>query len=234
VKVEIWSDVVCPWCYIGKRNFEAALEAFEHRDEVEVVWKAYELDPTGPAVREGAYIDRLTSKYQVPASEAQAMIDRMTTTAAGVGLDFRFDIARPGNTFDAHRVIHLAAAHGIQDQVKERLLRATFSEGEPIGDHDTLVRLAADAGLEEADVRAVLEGDAYAEDVRIDEAEAAGFVNSGVPFFVIDRTYGVSGAQPPATLANVLRQAWDETHKPALIVTGDGDAPGCEGDACAI
>lgn len=234
MKVEIWSDVVCPWCYVGKRNFEAALAEFPHRDQVEVVWKAYELDPTGPAVRDGAYVDRLSSKYNVPTQQAQAMVDGMTARAAEVGLDFRFDIARPGNTFDAHRVLHLALERGVQDQVKERLLRATFTEGEPIGDRDTLVRLAGEAGLDEAEVREVLDGDAFADAVRMDEAEAAGFNISGVPFFVIDRTYGVSGAQPPATLAGVLQRAWDETHTPALVVTGDSDAPGCEGDACSI
>ena len=234
MKVEIWSDVVCPWCYIGKRHFEAALATFEHRDQVEVVWKAYELDPTGPAVRDGAYIDRLSSKYGIPAAEAQAMVDRMKESAAAAGLDFRMDIAKPGNTFDAHRVIHLGATHGIQDAVKERLLLAYFTEGEPIGDGATLVRLAVEAGLDEGDVRTVLDGDAYAEEVRVDEAEAAGFGISGVPFFVIDRTYGVSGAQPPATLAGVLQRAWDETHAPALIVAGDQDAPGCDGEACTV
>src|SRR4051794_26022009 len=217
MKVEIWSDVVCPWCYIGKRNFEAALEGFDHRDEVEVVWKAYELDPTGPKVREGAYADRLSRKYGVAPAEAQAMIDRMTGAAKDAGLDFRFDIARPGNTFDAHRLIHLAHERGVQDAVKERLLAATFTEGEAVGDNETLVRLVAEAGLDADEARAVLDSDAYAEGVRQDEAEAAGFGISGVPFFVIDRTYGVSGAQPADALRRVLQQAWDETHTPALV-----------------
>ena len=148
VKVEIWSDVVCPWCYIGKRNLEAALEGFRHRDELDVVWRSFELDPSAPRLRQGAYADRLARKYGVGAAEARTMVDRMTATAAQAGLVFRFDIARPGNTFDAHRLIHLGGERGIQDAVKERLLAATFTEGEPIGERDTLLRLGAEAGLE--------------------------------------------------------------------------------------
>ena len=233
MKVEIWSDVVCPWCYIGKRNFEAALAEFPHRDDVEVVWRSFELDPSAPAVREGDYAGRLASKYGVPVAEARAMIDRMTGAAASVGLAFRFDLARPGNTFDAHRLIHLGADRGVQDAVKERLLAATFAEGEPIGDRETLVRLAAEAGLDADEARSVLESDAYAKEVRADEAEAAAFGIGGVPFFVVERTYGVSGAQPPEVLRNVLDRAWADIHAPSLVVSGD-DAPGCEGDACAF
>jgi predicted DsbA family dithiol-disulfide isomerase len=234
VKVEIWSDVVCPWCYIGKRNFEAALAAFDHRDEVEVVWRSYELDPAAPAEREGDYAGRIAAKYGMTRDEAQGRIDRITTTAAGAGLAFDFDIARPGNTFDAHRLIHLGAARGVQDAVKERLLAATFLEGEPIGDHETLVRLGSEAGLDADEARAVLAGDAYADAVRADEREAAAYGISGVPFFVIDQTYGVSGAQPPEVFDQILGRAWAESHRPALVVTGPGDAEACEGDACDI
>ena len=157
MKVEIWSDVVCPWCYVGKRNFEAALAAFEHRDEIEVVWRSYELDPNAPAEREGTYADRIARKYGLDPGAARARLASMTSTAAGVGLDFKFDIARFGNTFDAHRVIHHAATRGLQAVVKERLLRAIFTEGEPIGSRDALVRLAVEAGLDEAEVVEVLE-----------------------------------------------------------------------------
>ena len=234
MNVEIWSDVVCPWCYIGKRNFEAALAAFEHGEEVQVVWRSYELDPTAPAEREGDYAGRIASKYGMSRDEAQVRIDRITTTAAQAGLAFDFDIARPGNTFDAHRLIHLGAARGVQDAVKERLLAATFLEGEPIGDREALVRLGVEAGLDADEARAVLEGDTYADAVRADEREAAAYGISGVPFFVIDQTYGISGAQPPEVFAEVLGRAWDETHRPALVVTGPGDAEACEGDACVI
>jgi predicted DsbA family dithiol-disulfide isomerase len=234
VKVEIWSDVVCPWCYIGKRHFEAALAAFDHRDEVEVVWRSYELDPTAPPEREGDYAGRIAAKYGMTREEAQVRIDRITSTAAQAGLVFDFDIARPGNTFDAHRLIHLGAERGLQDVVKERLLAATFVEGEPIGDRETLVRLAAAAGLDPEEARTVLEGDAHAEAVRADEREAVAYAISGVPFFVIDQTYGISGAQPPEVFIEILERAWAETHKPALVVTGSGDASACEGDACEL
>ncbi len=149
MKVEIWSDVVCPWCYVGKRRFEQALEGFAGRDEVEVVWRAFELDPSAPRERTGDYAVRLAEKYGTDLDAARAMIATMTDAAAQDGLDFRFDVARVGNTFDAHRLLHWAHLDGRQDALKERLLRATFTEGEPIGDHDVLVRLAGEVGLDE-------------------------------------------------------------------------------------
>jgi predicted DsbA family dithiol-disulfide isomerase len=236
VRVEIWSDVVCPWCYIGKRNFESALSEFEHRDSVDVVWRSFELDPSAPPVREGDYASRLAAKYGVVPAEARARLARMTSAAADVGLAFHFDLAKPGNTFDAHRLIHLGAAHGLQDAVKERFLKATFTDGEPIGDRDVLLRLAIDSGLDQADASAVLDGDTYASDVRDDEREATELGITAVPFFVIDRTYGIPGAQPPRALGKALRHAWDENHAPKLAITADSEdaAPGCEGDACAV
>jgi len=186
MKVEIWSDVVCPWCYVGKRRFESALGRFEHRDQVEVVWRAFELDPSAPPEREGAYAERLATKYRVDATEARAMIDRMVSTGAADGLELRFDRARPGNTFDAHRLLHLALDRGVQGALKERLLAATFTEGAPIGDADTLAGVAGLAGLDPDEARAVLDGDAYAAEVRADERRAATLGISAVPFFVVD------------------------------------------------
>jgi predicted DsbA family dithiol-disulfide isomerase len=235
MRVEIWSDVVCPWCYIGKRNFETALAGFEHRDQVEVAWRSFELDPSAPAVREGDYAVRLAEKYGVPLSEARGMLTSMTSAAARVGLEFDFDRARPGNTFDAHRLIHLAGDRGAQDAVKERLLRATFAEGEPIGDRETLIRLAVEAGLDREDAATVLDSDAYAAEVRADELQALEFGITAVPFFVIDRTFGVPGAQPPDVLARALQRAWDQSPTSLLPIAGAADdAPGCEGDACAV
>jgi len=233
MRVEIWSDVVCPWCYIGKRRFAQALAGFPHRDQVEVVWRAFELDGQAPAERSGGYAENLAAKYGVPLPEAQRMIDTMTATAALEGLDVRFDRARPGSTFDAHRLLHLAAERGVQDDVKERLLRATFTEGEPIGDHETLVRLVAEAGLDADEARAVLASDRYAAEVRGDERQAQAYGISGVPFFVVDGRYGVSGAQPAAALAQVLAQAWAE-RAPLQMVAADAGGPGCDGDACAV
>jgi predicted DsbA family dithiol-disulfide isomerase len=208
VNIEVWSDVVCPWCYVGKRRFEAALARFDHRDDVQVTWRSFELDPAAPARRERDYPHHLAAKYGLSVAEAQAMIDRMTDTAAAEGLTFRFDIAQPGNTFDAHRLIQLARDRGMAEVLVERLLSATFTKGEAIGDRDVLAQLASDAGLDAGEVADVLASDAYASAVRADEQEAAALGIHAVPFFVIDRTYGVSGAQPPDVLLGVLERAW--------------------------
>ncbi len=237
MQVDIWSDIVCPWCYIGKRRFEAALTRFAHRDEVEVRWRSFELDPSAPDVRTGQYAERLAGKYGCSATEAQKMIDTMTQAAAGDGVTMRFDLARPGNTFAAHRLLHLAAESGLQDELKERLLAGYLTEGEPIGQTDALKRLATDAGLASGDVEAVLDSDAYADDVRDDERQATALGISGVPFFVVDGKYGVSGAQSPGVLLEVLEQAWAQRRPPVLVGvpgTGSANSVGCEGDNCVV
>ncbi len=235
LKVEVWSDVVCPWCYIGKRRFEAALARFAHRDEVELVWRSFELDTSAPpsAAGQGTYAERLASKYHCPVTEAQTMIDNMTATAANEGLDFRFDLARPGNTFDAHRLLHLAREHGRQDALKERRDRATFTEGCPTSDHSALRAICTQVGLPEAEVNAVLTSDRYSDAVRADEAQARAYGISGVPFFVIDGRYGISGAQPADAVLQTLDKAWSE-HSPLTLVTQGGSSPACEGDSCAV
>jgi predicted DsbA family dithiol-disulfide isomerase len=179
-----------------------------------VAWRSFELDPAGPRHREGDYVSCLAEKYGVDRDEAQAMVDRITDTAERVGLEFRFDRARPGNTFDAHRLLHLAAERGVQNELKERLLRATFTEGAPIGDPETLVALAAEAGLDADEARQVLAGDDYADAVRADEREAQALGARGVPFFVIDRRYGVSGAQASDLFVEALERAWADAHPP--------------------
>jgi predicted DsbA family dithiol-disulfide isomerase len=228
MKIEIWSDVVCPWCYVGKRNFESALAEFEHRDDVEVAWRSFELDPSAPTEREGDYVTHLAGKYGMSRDQAQNMIDSMTAKGASVGLVLDFGTARPGNTFGAHRLIHFAAAKGVQGALKERLLRATFSEGEPIGDRTALARLAEEVGLVFDEAAAVLESDAYADDVRADEELAMELGISAVPFFVIDRKFGIPGAQPPEVILQALQRAWEKA------ATSLPPAPGCEGDACAV
>ena len=208
MNVEIWSDVACPWCYVGKRRFEAALAGFEHRDEVTVTWRSFELDPDAPREREVDLATHLAQKYGTSHEEALAMQQRMSGVGAADGIEFRHDIARGGNTFDAHRLLHLAAAHDRQDALKERLLRAYHSEGEPIGDPATLERLAVEAGLPADEVRDVLAGDGYAVEVREDERTAASFGISGVPFFVVDRSLAASGAQSPEILGQLLSRGW--------------------------
>jgi predicted DsbA family dithiol-disulfide isomerase len=209
--VDIWSDVVCPWCYLGKRRFEAALERFEHRDDVTVRWHSFELDTDAPQSNDEPAAERLARKYGMTVEEAEAKHAQMTEMGAAEGLEFRYDLSRSGNTFDAHRLIQLAGEHDLQDAVKERLLRAYFTEGEPIGDPERLVALVTEAGLDTDEARAVLDGDAYAEAVREDEQIAHQIGIHGVPFFVIGRRFGVSGAQPADALLGALERAWDES-----------------------
>lgn len=232
MKIEIWSDVVCPWCLIGKRRFEQALAAFAHRDEVEVVWRSFELDPAAPREREGSLVAHLASKYGIAPAQAQEMQDHMTELAAAEGVTFRLDRARPGNTFDAHRVLHLAAERGVQDAVKERLLTAYLCDGEAVGHADVVARVAGQAGLDADEARTVLAGDAHADAVRHDEATARQLGVNGVPFFVFDRSFAVSGAQPATVLGEALDRAWDAWRP--LQPVGGADAPACGPDGCEV
>jgi predicted DsbA family dithiol-disulfide isomerase len=230
VHVEIWSDIACPWCYIGKRRFEGALKAYEHRDEVQVTWRSFELDPVAPREREHDGATHLAKKYGTSRAEALAMQQRMTDTAAAEGLEFRFDIARGGNTFDAHRLLHLAAAHGLQDAVKERVMRAYLTEGQLISDHAVLARLGVEAGLPEDEVRDTLATDRFASEVREDERIAQRIGIQAVPFFVVDRAVGASGAHPPEALLELLRQA--RAANPPIPVAAAGDTCGLDGSGC--
>jgi predicted DsbA family dithiol-disulfide isomerase len=209
VDVEIWSDIACPWCYVGKRRFEAALAAFEHRDEVVVTWRSFELDPQAPAARSVDSATHLAQKYGMSREEALASQRNLAEMAAGDGLDMRFDLARGGNTFDAHRLVQLAKANNLQDAMKERLMRAYFTEGERMGDRETLARLALEVGLPEDEVGDVLAGDRYATEVREDERTAMALGINAVPFFVVDRRMGAAGAHPPEALGELLRRGWE-------------------------
>ncbi len=227
--VEIWSDIACPWCYIGKRRFEAALAQFEHRDEVNVVWRSFELDPEAPAQREGDPAEHLARKYGMSVDQARASQAQITETAAGEGLEFRLDIARGGNTFAGHRLIHLARAHGRQDAMKERLLRAYFTDGELISDRQTLIRLGTEVGLEPGRVEQALADESYVSDVRDDERTAAALGIRAVPTFVVDRALGASGAHPPEALLELLREGW--ARRPLTgVVAADGES--CDVDGC--
>jgi predicted DsbA family dithiol-disulfide isomerase len=219
MQVEIWSDVVCPWCYIGKRRVESALGRFEHRDDVEVVWRSFELDPTTPRHRSGDLAEHLSGKYGIGVAQARQLQERVTAVAAAEGLDYRFHLAQPTNSFDAHRLIHFARRYSLQDAMKERLLRAYFTEGRNIADLETLVELASDVGLASDEVRSMLTSGELADDVRADQQEARTLGISGVPFFVFGRTYGVSGAQPADVMLDALRTAW-ATSK-AVTATAD-------------
>jgi predicted DsbA family dithiol-disulfide isomerase len=211
VQVEIWSDVVCPWCYLGKRRFERALESFGHRDEVTVVYRSFELDPSAVPGVSTPTVELLASKYGMSVAQATAAQRQMEQRAAQDGLDFRMDGLRSGNTRDAHRLLQLAKAHHRQAELAERLHRAYFSEQASIFDHSSLADLAAEAGLDRGQVLTMLAGGDYGDAVEADEAMARSLGVNGVPFFVIDRRYAVSGAQPAGLIAQALERAWADT-----------------------
>lgn len=235
MQVEIWSDVVCPWCYIGKRRFEQALAGFAHRDEVTIVWRSFELDPHAPAERIGSYAELLGRKYGRGPEWAARSLQHMTDVAAEEGLDFDFGAVRPGNTFDAHRLLHLAGERDLQEDLKERFLRAYFTEGQAVGDPTVLARLAVEVGLDADEVDAVLAGDTYGDHVRADEAAAEELGVSGVPFFVLDRKFAVSGAQDTPVFVQALDRAWQKAH-PLEMVGGPAPADGddCTDGSCAV
>jgi predicted DsbA family dithiol-disulfide isomerase len=209
MRVDVWSDVACPWCYVGKRRLEAAI-ATSREQPVEVVWHSFELDPSA-RVSDGtvSYAARLARKYHTTDRAAELMIERMTKTGAADGLELRFDRIRPTNTFDAHRVIQLALERGLADAMVERVFRAYFTEGLLVSDHEVLAELAIDVGLAPGEVREMLGTTRYTHEVRTDELEAREIGITGVPFFVMGARVVVSGAQTPEVLAGALARARD-------------------------
>jgi len=207
MQVEIWSDVICPWCYIGKRRFEKALADFPRKETVQIVWRSFELDPKSPPQLPGTLEEMLAQKYHVSQQEAAEMNARVSGLAKEVGLEYHLSHARPGNTFDAHRLLHYAASRQLGDRATERIMHGYFSESLPVGDRAALARLAPEFGIPESDALAVLESEQYSKEVRADEARASGFGISGVPYFVFDEKFGVSGAQSVEVFANALQRA---------------------------
>lgn len=217
MEVEIWSDINCPWCYIGKRRFESALARFDHADEVNVTWRSFELDPSAPADLGGNSAAMLAEKYGLTPERAQEMEAHVTEVAAGDGLEYNLDVSRIGNTFDGHRLVHLAQRHGLQDAMKELLLRARFTEGKLVSDPEVLLACAVEVGLDADEVRKALAEDAFADDVRADEQLAQQLGISGVPMFVVNRALGASGAQPPELLLQLLEQGWENAQQSAAV-----------------
>jgi predicted DsbA family dithiol-disulfide isomerase len=209
MQVEIWSDIVCPWCYLGKRRLEQALAGFGHRDDVDVVYRSFELDPAAPTDATVPTVQMLAGKYGMTLEQAEAAQRQMEERAAADGLTFHMENLRSGNTRDAHRLVQLAKANGREAELVEALHRAYFTEQESVFDHVSLARIAVDAGLDPAEVDKVLTTDQFADEVTADEATASSLGATGVPFFVIDRRYGISGAQPADTIARALEHAWD-------------------------
>ena len=233
MRIDVWSDILCPFCHLGRRHLQLALEQFEHGSEVEVVWHSFQLDRTAPAVDDTPAVDRVAAKYGIPREQMVAQHERMAADAAAVGLDFQWQRLRGGNSYDAHRLIHLARALGREDEVTERVMRAWYSEGESIGDPETLVRLAIEAGLPEDAVRSLLAGDDHGIDVRTDLALASQVGITSVPTFVLDQQYGVTGAQPVDVLLGAVRQVWElQGTEPEPVAEAGGCGGGCCGGVC--
>ena len=231
MKVEIWSDVMCPFCYIGKRRFENALQQLSFRDEIDIEWKSFQLDPSMQHEPGKTIHEYLAERKGFSVQKAKELNNQVTSMAAAEGLKYDFDKAVVANSFDAHRFSHLAAKHGKGDAAEESLFKAYFSEGKNIADRDTLVQLGIDIGLDAADVKQALEGNAYAQEVEQDIAEATTLGIRGVPFFVIDRKYAVSGAQATEVFLQALDQSFTEWKKDNIqFTTIQGESCSSDGD----
>ena len=229
----MWSDILCPFCHLGRRHLELALEQFEHADEVGVVWHSFQLDRNAEAVERTPQVERVAAKYGTDVEAMRAQHEQMARDAAAVGLDFQWERLVGGNSYDAHRLLHFARSVGREAEVTQRVMRAWYSEGAAIGDHDTLVALAVEAGLAEDDVRSLLAGDDFGIDVRTDEALAGQIGITSVPMFVLDQKYGVTGAQPVDAMLQAIRQVWDlQGTEPEMPAAGGGCGGGCCGGAC--
>ena len=230
MQVEVWSDVVCPWCYIGKRRLESALQQFPHRNQVEVVWRSFQLDPSVPEGSTHPTLPALAAKYGSSVEDMRANMSRVEEVAAGEGLHYDLANGISGNTLHAHELLHLAAERGLGPELKERLLHAHFEEGRSVFEVDSLVSLAVEVGLDETEAREALTDRRYLPAVHADAATAQALGATGVPFFVVDRKYGAAGAQPAELLLQILERAWADAH-PLLTVPA---AEGCDDGSCAV
>jgi predicted DsbA family dithiol-disulfide isomerase len=211
ISIDIWSDIACPWCYIGKRNLEKGLAATARDDDapqVKVTFHSFELSPDTPVDFDGDEVDFLAGHKGMPRDQVEQMLSHVTNVASGAGLEYRFDLLQHTNTVKAHELLHFAKAKGLQHEMEERLMSAYFTEGRHVGRIDDLVALAEEVGLDAAEARTALETSAHLDAVRADQAQARAYGINGVPFFVIDGQYGVSGAQPPEAFENVIRDVW--------------------------
>ncbi|WP_138751209.1 DsbA family oxidoreductase [Paenibacillus sinopodophylli] len=233
MKVEIWSDYVCPFCYIGKRKFELAFEKFTHKDSIEMTYKSFELDPGADPNSNISTYSMLAAKYGMSLEKAKEMTLNVAEQAAAVGLEFHFELAVSTNTFDAHRLVKYAAQHGKEIEMSERLFKAHFTDGHNIGNHDQLVNLASEAGLNAKEVLAMLQTSQFSDVVRDEEEEGSSLGIKGVPFYVVDRKYAVSGAQSPEVFLDTLNKAWEEKH-PTFIQVNETDKDAlCTDGYCA-
>ncbi len=230
LRIDIWSDIACPWCFVGKRRLEKALETHPKVNQANVVWHSFELDPSAPPELDNrrSTAERLATKYRIPVARAEAMIEQMTVTGASVNAEMDFTKLRAGSTFEAHRLLHWARTLGKQDALKERLVRAYLAEGELMSDVAALARLATDVGLDADEAAGVLASDDFGKEVRDDESQAARLGIRGVPFFVFEGRLAVSGAQPPEAFHQVFDQILDERERDTEVP----DALVCGPDGC--
>lgn len=234
MRIDVWSDYACPFCYIGKRRLENALSQFPNRDQVEVVFRSFQLDPHAEVSTDKSIHELLASKYGMSVEKAKAMNDQLTEQAKDVGLDFNFDTTQHTNTFDAHRLSHFASTKGKGAEMSERLLRAYFTDSFNLGDRNVLASLAAEVGLDQAETAAMLETDAFTAEVNGDIEEGSKLNITGVPFFVFNNKYALSGAQPGPVFSEVLDTVWaEEQAGPALQVVGQGNTGANTDDGCA-
>ncbi|WP_420768613.1 DsbA family oxidoreductase [Parageobacillus thermoglucosidasius] len=235
MKIEVWSDFVCPFCYIGKRRLEKALEQFPHKDQVEVVFRSFELDPDAKKHYDMSIHEIIAKKYGISVEEAKRVNADIGRQAESVGLTFRFDTMKPTNTFDAHRLAKYAEERGKLPEVAERLFQAYFTDSQQISDHNVLIDLAGEAGLDREEARQVLESSRYGDEVRKDEAEAAGLGVRGVPFFVLNRKYAISGAQPIEVFMQALEKVWEEEKTTSSLQPLASDGGGqCTDGSCQV
>jgi predicted DsbA family dithiol-disulfide isomerase len=233
MQIEIWSDSACPFCYVGKRRLEAALEKFEHRDRLDIQYRSFELDPTAKKDYDYDVHEMLAKKYGMSRDQAVQMNVNLGQQATAVGLQFNFDTIVLTNTFDSHRLSHFAGHNGKRNEMTEALLRAYFTDSKHLGDRETLLDLAAEVGLDREEAAEVLDSDRFTEAVRDEEREANELGIRGVPFYVINRKYAISGAQSPETFLQALNQAWEDAN-PSKPVNAGGDAGVCTDDGCVI
>ncbi|MEV8514079.1 DsbA family oxidoreductase [Dactylosporangium sp. NPDC051484] len=231
IEIEVWSDIVCPWCYIGKRRLERALAGFE--GAVSIQWRSFQLDPSTPVGDSRPLDESLAVRKGLSPDQVHGMFAHVTGVAAQEGLAFDFGRARTANTLDAHRLLHFAKAHGRQAELKERLLHAYFTEGADVSDHATLAALAGATGLDEVAAKQALTDGTYAADVEADIAQARAYGVSGVPFFVFNQRIGVSGAQPVEVFEQALRQS-SLTVLRAPAGSAEASSGECTDDSCAI
>ncbi|MGG4396105.1 DsbA family oxidoreductase [Paenibacillus thiaminolyticus] len=233
MKVEIWSDVACPFCYIGKRRFEEALSQFGHGDKVEVIYRSFQLDPNAEQHPTKDAYTAIAEKYGVSREQSIAMHEDIVRQGKEAGIDYQFDAMIMTNTMDAHRLIHFAGQYGKRDKVAELLFKAYFTDGKNVSEKDTLLAVAAEAGLEREAAASMLESEQFTSEVEEEMREANQLGCRGVPFFVFNRKYAVGGAQQPEMFLEVLDKAWKEEH-PLTVLTPEGGEGLCTDDSCGI